>query len=244
MPGEATIVPSENSVLCEGCGYMLDGLPPTGQCPECGLPIAASLADSGRVLPAWEQPDARPLTAFLNTSAAIIFRTRHFYRTLATRRNDRRALAFAKIHWTLSAILLAWALALHVHWYQTVILAPRLAAPWVIFFAGAAIIYLLMWGTTRLAARLTAWEAAYRGYRLPVSVVLRCLYYHAAHYFPVALIALLTIAANTLLLHYKFISPATASRYLLALCVEVVVAAAYLFETYWKGMKNTMYANR
>src|SRR5688500_19760425 len=32
--------------------------------------------------------------------------------------------------------------------------------------------------TTRLAARLSAWESAYRGLRLPLPVVTRALHYH------------------------------------------------------------------
>lgn len=231
-------------MLCESCGYTLDGLPATGRCPECGLEIAKSLAGSGRSLPAWEQSNRPRLMGFLSTTGSIIGRPKHFYRTLATRRDDRKPLRFAQIHWALSAILLAIALAVHVDWYQRVILAPRLAAPWVVGLVGGITIYLLEWGTTQLAARLTAWEAAYRGYRLPLSVVLRCMYYHAAHYLPVAIIALATILANSLLLRAHLISPASASRYLLVLCVEVVLGAFYLFETYWKGMKNTMYANQ
>src|SRR5688500_11386894 len=97
MPRSDVIVPAETSVLCEGCGYTLDGLPATGQCPECGLPIAASTGADGRVLPAWEDatPGRTTTSRFLSTTAAVVFTPDRFYRTLATRRDDRAALRFA-----------------------------------------------------------------------------------------------------------------------------------------------------
>jgi hypothetical protein len=35
----------------------------------------------------------------------------------------------------------------------------------------------------------------------------------------------------------------TTSYYLYTLCAEVVLAAVYLFKTYWTAMRNMMYAN-
>src|SRR5258708_34020072 len=106
MPRDGVIVPAETSVLCEGCGYTLDGLPPTGQCPECGLPIAASTGADGRVLPAWEDGETETrstLQRFLATSAAVVFTPGRFYRTLATRRDNHAARRFARIHGAVSA---------------------------------------------------------------------------------------------------------------------------------------------
>ena len=77
----------------------------------------------------------------------------------------------------------------------------------------------------------------------PVKHVLRGLYFHAAHYLPVGLSALLTLIASQFALnHYpaKF----TYDRYAYILCAEVILAAGYLFKTYWIGMRNMMYANR
>lgn len=247
MPRGQVIVPDETSALCEGCGYTLDGLPTTGQCPECGLSLTASLAGDGRKPPAWEDPaDPRtPLTRFLATSGAVIFRPTRFYRTLVTRRQDRAAQTFARAHWALSAMLLAATLAIHVRWYERFLLGPRLAGgPWGLWAAAAPATYLALWATTLLAARLSAWEAAYRGLRLPLPVVLRGLHYHAAHFLPVSLVALLTVGGNWLLLRWRVTTEASATAYLYVLCAEVLAGAAYLFATYWTGMKNTMYANR
>jgi hypothetical protein len=98
--------------------------------------------------------------------------------------------------------------------------------------------------TINLAARLTAWEAAYRGYRLPHGVVLRALYYHAAHFLPVALVALITCGGYNLIQRSGDLQMTTGSTYVYVLCGEVIVAAGYLFNTYWIGMRNLMYANR
>ena len=241
MTRAGVIVPDETSVLCEGCGYTLDGLPPSGQCPECGLPIAASTGADGRVLPAWEDPQnhAGPVRRFLQTTVEVVFHTGRFYRTLATRRDNRAAFTFAKVHWAISAILLAAALSIHVDFFQSFILHNS----WLLFALLAPTTYCFIWGTTALAARLSAWEAAYRGLRLPTAVVLRALYYHAAHFLPVALVAFATVTLNRLIIRLHPAFAEQSVRYLLFLCVEVVAAAGYLFKTYWTGMRNTMYAN-
>ncbi|HEY1340912.1 MAG TPA: hypothetical protein VGF59_25545, partial [Bryobacteraceae bacterium] len=162
------------------------------------------------------------------------------------RRQDRAAWRFAEAHWAISAVLLAGALSIHVRWTERFLLAPRFpGGPWVLFALAAPTTYALIWGTTRLAARLTAWEAAYRGIRLPLPAVLRGLYYHAAHYLPVGLVAFLSVAGNWLLVQWKpLVFQGEATRYLFIVSAEVLLAAGYLFKTYWTGMKNTMYANR
>jgi hypothetical protein len=241
------VIPDETSVLCEGCGYTLDGLPTTGQCPECGQPISQSAADNGRKMPAWEDTTSAgsAFWRFSSTTAEVVFRPKRFYQTLATRRHDHAAKRFAQLHWALSAALFAGALSIHAYWFQRYQLGPKLpGGPWVFWGVMMPITYFFLWGTTRLAARLTAWEAAYRGLRLPLPVVLRGLYYHAAHYLPVGLIGFATVTAYYAAVRWRLLSEATAVRYLVVLCVEVLVLAMYLFKTYWTGMKNTMYANR
>ena len=44
----------EYSLLCERCGYVIEGLDTNGNCPECGQPIAESLPER-RVGTQWQQ---------------------------------------------------------------------------------------------------------------------------------------------------------------------------------------------
>jgi hypothetical protein len=94
-----------------------------------------------------------------------------------------------------------------------------------------------------VASLLTAWEAAYRGLRLPRTVVQRVLHYHSAHYLPVALLTFATIFGFRVLIVRQPQLEQYGVRYLYVLCAEVILAAGYLFVTYWKGIRNLMYAN-
>ena len=104
--------------------------------------------------------------------------------------------------------------------------------------------YLAVVGTLRLATRLTVWEAGYRGYRLPFRVVLRALYYHAAHSLPVAIVTLVTIAGYWYFQATGYFRITSAPDYLYVLSAEVFIGANYLFFTYWIAMRNLMFANR
>ncbi len=151
--------------------------------------------------------------------------------------------------------LFAISASLHSMWYWLPI--PELPRPtnrWVYIAVGACAVgvllimtyltYLMLDGLTRLAARLTDWEARYRGYRLPYDVVVRGMYYHAAHYLPVALLAAATVIGYQVLIAVKLLTLGTLVTYIYVLSGEVVACAAYLFYTYWIGMRNMMYANR
>jgi hypothetical protein len=243
----APIVPAESDILCESCGYTLNGLPDDGRCPECGEPVEKSL-HGGRTLPAWELPETRGLRSFLSTTSAIIFRTTAFYRTLATRRDVRRPLIFARIHWFIASALFATTGAIHLRTLGGFSFTTGWPYPlWLqaLLTIGFTIVtYLALAGVTWLAAKLTNWEATYRGIRLPTPVVLRGMYYHAAHYLPVALFALATVATYYVLRTNRVFGYRSDMRYLYTIAGEVIVGAIYLFQTYWIGMRNMMYANR
>jgi hypothetical protein len=239
MPGASASVPAESDLLCESCGYTLNGLSQTTNCPECGRPVAETTDPNRRHPPAWEGP-GWIIGRFLITTIAVIFRPTRFYRSMTTRGPVGPARAFARIHWFLAAALYATAAFVHTNFYTARMLGlGSLSRLWWIAIMIAT--YLILWGTTSLAARLTTWEAAYRGYRLPLPVVLRGLYYHAAHFLPVGILAAVTVVGYQMIRDHQMLG---LTAYLYLLCAEVVIAAGYLFQTYWIGMKATMYANR
>jgi hypothetical protein len=241
----ATNVPAENDLLCEHCGYTLNGLPSGGRCPECGTPMADSIGTT-RVAPAWETANSGRFVAWISTSLAVIFHPTRFYRTLTTRGELGPAARFARWHWMVSAILFGITAYVHSGWdwrtsYPHISLVMT---RWML--AGLALFgtfFLLEW-VTRLAAKLTNWEATYRGLRLPMQVVRRGMYYHAAHYLPVALMALITVVGYRVLYDLRILSIETLVAYIWVIAGEVIVGAIYLFQTYWIAMRNMMYANR
>src|SRR5689334_13721306 len=182
MTNVAAHVPADSDLLCEGCGYVLNGLPPGSRCPECGKPADES-APIHRKLPMWEEGagGGSGLTRFLQTTVAVLFRPTEFYRTLATRQPRFGSQRFAAIHWGVVSLLFATAAYVHFKWYLMMgNLPPGLGVvdhplPAVLVLWGITGLLLLI--TTRVAARLTSWEAAYRGLRLPTPVVLRGLDY-------------------------------------------------------------------
>jgi len=241
VPGGATI-PAETDLLCEGCGYVLSGLPPgrDARCPECGKPLAESDPDLRRPAP-WEA--RRGLGTLVSTSLHAFFRPTDFYRTLATRGPTGAARQFATIHWWLASLLLA--VAAQTHWRSFIAsTAVRLPYSLIELAAMAALTFAFLALTTRLAGWLTHWEAKYRGIRLPTQAVQRGMYYHAVHYLPVALVAASTVTGYRFLLYRGLVGPASTTVYVYILCAEVVLAAAYLFKSYWTGMRNMMYASR
>lgn len=240
----AASIPAESDVLCEHCGYVLNGLPPGSNCPECGKPAADS--DPGLRTPtAWERTAAEGSSAvagFFATSAAVLFRPTRFYRTLATRTDTRRAAAFGQVYWVLSSLLLALAAYGHAEWF--IFGDVRRPLDPLIWLMLAVATYGFIVLTNLLAARLTHWEASFRGLRLTLPVVRRGLYFHAVHYLPVAAVAAATVLAYASCIRHGNVDPVrTTTYYLYTLCGEVVLAAVYLFMTYWTAMRNTMYAN-
>lgn len=245
MPVSAAIVPADTDVLCESCGYTLNGLPNEGNCPECGQPVADSTLRSGRAPSPWES-DGR----LIHTTIAVTFRPSTFYRSLKTRVGRAQlqaATQFALIHWTLAAVIVAVAVVGHYSPTGVLQWSPGLpaAAGWAatgIVTAGAFLV--TAWGLTELATRLTVWEASWRGYRLPLPVVRRALHYHAAQTLPATLALLAVVAGYRTLLAAGLLDFATTIvPYLYVLSATAIGAALHLFWTYWIGMRNLLYAN-
>jgi len=183
----------------------------------------------------------------IKTTAEVILRPARFYRSLATRGSRDRSARFAQIHYALASLFFGIAAWLHFDWVSTASTTLRIGdkVPWwdAVLLAVACFAFLVL--MIRLAAWLTNWEATYRGYRLPLNVVQRGLDYHAAHYLPVAVIAVLSVLIyRILLLQFPSRGVEWGMKYLYVITAEVILAAGYLFKTYWTGMRNMMYASR
>lgn len=248
MAATAKHIPDEGQPLCEACGYILEGLPADSRCPECGKPVAESTDPALRRKPAWEL-NPGPVSFFI-TSAHVLFRPTNYYQHFATRQRTIWSHIFAWVWLAICSVLFAFAGLGHAAWLE---LRPAGALPnvpeWAIssyaflkVFALPAIFFSLL-VITRIAARLTAWEAAYRGLRLPLYVVQRGLDYHAVHLLPVAFLAAVTIDGYGMMMASGMVTHMQDVAYLWVLSGEVIACAAYLFFTYWAGMRNMLFAN-
>jgi len=161
MTHVATLVPAETDLLCESCGYTLNGLPDDANCPECGRPLRDS-ANSKRQVPAWERDGGRGIRNFLATSAEVTFRPTHFYKTLATRREVRPARHFANIHWMITSLLFGAAAYGHLAWYIGIggSWAGISRVHWILLVALSLPPFATWRIVTYVAARLRTWEPA------------------------------------------------------------------------------------
>jgi hypothetical protein len=241
MPSSAAAVPDDRSVLCEGCGYTLDGLPPNSQCPECGRPISESTVADRRDLAPWEKHPG--IATFFSTTGHVLFRPSHFFRTVLTRTGSSRARVFGVIHWLIASVLFSAAATAHLLWNMSGYRVGHWLS-WVAFGSFTVLTFIFLTALTWIATRLTAWEGRYRGLRMPPVAIRRAMAYHAAHYLPVGLVAAITTVGYTWLLDRGTFTPLSGTKYLWTLCGEVLVSAGYLFQTYWAAMRNIMYANR
>jgi hypothetical protein len=243
MPRVAPVVPAETDLLCEQCGYTLNGLPETGNCPECGDPISNSLGHERAAAEVERDPTVRALVA---TTAQVITRPRAFYRTLATRRDSMAAAHFANVHRIIAGALFGLAAAGHVSWLAASTRGIEIdAGSFVVLLASAGLLsYAALRGVTALAGWLSAIEARYWGMRLPHAIVKRGLAFHSAAYLPVGLLAVTVVWGHLLLLDNHLLDFRADTYYLYTLCGLVIVSAIYLFQMYWIAMRNMRYANR
>jgi len=237
------VVPSDTDLLCENCGYLLNGLPPEGNCPECGIPIAASTTDSGRTLPDWEAGQDDPVRRFQATLWKVVASPHAFFRTLSVRGDEDRSRRFALL--LMVPLILFGSKAVILHYYiQFRLSVPppwlnlTMTIPLVPVFVAAA------WFAMYFAVvHLTVIEARYWGFRLHDNVVRRALHYLTPHAVLASLLPLLVITVYLCMLLANENYGLYLAHYLYVLSGSVVVSAIYLFQRYWTAMRAMMRAN-
>lgn len=241
--------PSESDLLCESCGYILNGLDAATMrdavCPECGTPLADSVEPGRRRLAPIEEAWT-PRTFWQTTWRAIAAKKR-FYGALITRSDTPAVKRFGRIHRAAAGAIFALAATFHAAW-----LAEQWGVRWtwqnlamLAVFGGilfALSLPALGW-LTKLAVFLTTTESRFWGMRLPSRVVTRAMNFHAANYLPVALVALLVTAGFRLGLITGSMPVDWGVPYLWTLCTLVVLSAFWLFESYVVAMRRIRLAN-
>lgn len=242
--------PTEGDLLCESCGYLLNGLNagPDGHCPECGEPVSTSLDPAARK-PAPIEVVWTP-ASFWRTTASVLFRKRKFFRETKARSGDATTVGrFGNVHRMLAAALFGIAAAIHLAftadnrlwlrtWDWTAVTLIAVAA--VVFsFVAYGMLRLVTW----LAVRMTAVESKFWGMRLSPEMLRRAMNFHAANYLPVGVLAVLVTGGYRLALETDLLNAQWGVAYLVTLCVAVVAGAMWLFESFVIAMRRIRLAN-
>lgn len=253
MPSFGSTAPADTDLLCESCGYILNGLNASntnGVCPECGEPLADSIEPGHRRPAAVESTRS----GFWATTLQVLVRKRKFFRQTLSRPTSagvdvRRVARFGQVHRAIAGVLFGAAAAVHLAWMaETRGWVYRWTGWEVAKLCGAGIVLailgvLLVGAVTRVAIRLTTTESRFWGMRLPLPVVTRAMDFHAANYLPVAILAIVLTAGFRLALTLGWLTPLAGVPYLVALSVAVVVGAIWLFESFVIAMRRIRYAN-
>ncbi|HRK32702.1 MAG TPA: hypothetical protein PLD59_16680 [Tepidisphaeraceae bacterium] len=243
----AGAVPSESDILCETCGYTLNGLPDSSNCPECGAAISQSTTQSGRGLTGFEERSG--LSSFITTTLAVLLRPTLFYRALATRTDHPAAAWFAQRHRFIASLLFCSAAIGYGLWLESISRRPRdleasdFLALLLLYFICSIGLFFFMGVLTRFAGWLSSLESAYWGMRLPIPVVRRCLHYHTASYLPIGIVANIVVWSYRWMIEVGIISRGTGVTFAYTLSGVVIASAAYLFLMYLTAMRQTRYAN-
>jgi hypothetical protein len=244
---EPAATPAESDLLCESCGYILNGLPAESNCPECGVPIGPSVdPDHRSPAPVDIEWNSR---AFWQTTRQILFQKKRFFRTTKSRSRTSGMFRFGRKHRFVASALFALAAMGHVQFLLSVIPVPidRQALLILLMPAFCLILFGITWLTLELTTMAAIWlaskESLYWGMRLPQAVVTRAMQFHAANYLPVSIVAGLITWGYQFLLAIEATTLLTATWYLGVLSSAVVVCAIWLFVGFVQAMRQIRFAN-
>ena len=113
MSGGGAYWRDEYELLCERCGYSIEGLARESACPECGRPVAASLPEA-RVGSAWQRGPS--FGAWLATMRALALHPARTVRTLRIERERSGRFAGVNIKWGALLVALVATASLGAGW--------------------------------------------------------------------------------------------------------------------------------
>ena len=238
------LVPGPDDLLCERCGYLLNGLPPDTNCPECGEPVADSTIHSPRRPPPWESGRDRGVGRFQATALSVLRSPRQFFRHLTSHGDSARSAQFGRLA-ILPALLFNTKTVIMHLFVMRIAFGFGSTRLLVFMLPLAPVVVTAAWlGFYAAIIRLTTLESGYWGMRLPADVVRRALHYDAVQVSLASLLPwIVSLAYLCLLIGNERVSR-FATAYLYVLCGAVVVSAVYLFTVYATSMRSLMYANR
>ena len=216
----------EFTLLCERCGYVVEGLATDGVCPECGTPIAESLPER-RVGTPWQQQ--RSPGSLLRTWWMTL---RHPWATLDIMRFDRRASVGVILRNLLVAFTLSWIGAMILGLRENTALTdiPAMA---VVVFLGCAVITAIFAGLITIEAAGLRFLGRRHGFRITKSVSTVICWHGSVGWVVVGLAVGMAFAALE------------ASELALILAAVTALAGFLFFEWFaWLGLRRCKYANR
>jgi hypothetical protein len=153
------------TLLCERCGYVLEGLGDALACPECGRPVAESLPRARPGTPWQQEASAR---AWMRTFVLVHTRPRTFWSAVTPGSPTWslvRAFNLVSVNCVLASLVPGVLLSC------AALVRPGVQMDWAGFTVlGLLVIFPMLWGATWLEARGLRFFSARRGWRVDDAV--------------------------------------------------------------------------
>lgn len=235
---------SESTLLCESCGYVLEGLSFQGNCPECGAPIAHSLPER-RVGSEWQKRAS--LRAWLRTSWSALTRPRLLFSTVVI--DAASAERLLRINLWAAALAIGLTYINLIGYVRSSHVLAALGASLLLVALASALAYGVLWVLTRIEFGGIQFFGARRSWRINEGVA-SVICAHAAVGWVLGALGMLCISffwgthwaptaswstRSTTLVHYTVWVPSIAAVFLAGLFVfEILV---------YIGVRECRYAN-